>query len=45
MDQDGLVFDLKFSSSGGQITGFGTMTGLFWGEDIEATISLTKISD
>lgn len=45
MDEGGLVFDLKFSSSGGQITGFGTMTGLFWGENIEATISLTKISD
>ena len=45
MDQDGLVLDLKFSSSGGQVTGFGTMTGLFWGEELNATISLTKISD
>ena len=45
MDQDGLVLDLKFSSSGGEITGFGTMTGLFWGEELNATISLTKISD
>ncbi len=45
MEQEGLILDLKFSTSGGQVTGFGTMTGSFWGEDISATISLTKISD
>ena len=44
-EEEGIVFDLDFTSSGGEITGFGTMTGLFWGEELNATISLTKISD
>lgn len=44
-ESEGLTDHIEFSLSGSTVTGSGYMSGTFWGEPIEATISLTKISD
>lgn len=43
--EDGAMLDATFTSSEGRVTGKGTMTIVLWGERIEATMTLTKISD
>lgn len=43
--EEGAMFNATFASSGGKVTGKGTMTATLWGERVEATMTLTKISD
>ncbi len=43
--EEGSIVNVVFTSSGGKVTGKGTMTATLWGERLEATLSLTKISD
>jgi hypothetical protein len=43
--EEGSIVNVVFTSSEGKVTGKGTMTATLWGERLEATLSLTKISD
>ncbi len=43
--EEGAMFNATFASSGGKVTGKGYMTATLWGERVEATITLTKVSD
>lgn len=43
--EEGSIVNVVFTSSGGKVTGKGTMTATLWGEHLEATLALTKISD
>lgn len=43
--EEGAIVNVVFTSSGDKVTGKGTMTATLWGERLEATLSLTKISD
>jgi hypothetical protein len=43
--EEGAIVNVVFTSSGDKVMGKGTMTATLWGERVEATLSLTKISD
>jgi hypothetical protein len=43
--EEGSIVNVVFTSSEGKVTAKGTMTATLWGERLEATLSLTKISD
>ncbi|MEA5025616.1 MAG: hypothetical protein VB109_22585, partial [Desulfitobacterium hafniense] len=43
--EEGSIVNVVFTSSGDKVTGKGTMTATLWGERLEATLSLTKISE
>jgi hypothetical protein len=44
-ESEGLTVHIEFSLSGNTVIGSGYESGTFWGESVEATITLTKISD